>query len=54
MISSVPAVMPVTVAVVAVHEEVDEWAGEQDQPGQRAEDVCLVFLPEEEDRDRRE
>jgi len=54
MISSVPAVMPVTVAVVAVHEEVDEWAGEQDQPGQRTQDVCLVLLPQKEDCDRRE
>jgi hypothetical protein len=31
----------------AVHEEMDEWTCKQDQPWQRTQDVCLMFLPQE-------
>jgi hypothetical protein len=37
-----------------MHEQVDDWTGEQQQPGQHADDVCPVLGPQEVGRDDQE
>ena len=36
-----------TMAVIAVHEEVDGGTSQQEKPEERSKDVGLVFFPEE-------
>lgn len=51
---SAPASMAVVAPVATVHEEMQDRAQKEDRPGENAQDVRLVFLPEEEDCDRQE
>src|SRR5690606_36122295 len=46
--------LPAAVPVIAVHEEVDERAREQQQPSKRAQDMYPVLLPENEQGNRRQ
>ena len=41
-------IVTAVITVPSVHEQVDDWAGEEKQPGQSAHDVSAVLGPEEE------
>ena len=47
-------VAPAAVPMSAMHEKVDEWAGSQKQPGQRAENMRGMLGQQEESRDCQE